>query len=473
MDVISVWLAKNFKIVDPLEFYRDIFPVGELDGKDEFSKGKYTGIAVVITSEKKKVKNKVGDTREVPVCMRYTVTDDLDNIEEIVCGDDFCVMAPLSYAGKKRTSENARMLYAMVFDLDGIIIKDDFARGLEDFWFGHVMAAKRLPMPTYIVASGTGVHLYYVFEEAIPLFPNVVRQLQKYKREMTEMIWNEGITTLGNSKDIQQEGIFQAFRMPGSITKIGTRAAAYRCGEKVSMMYMNSFVPGEYMVREYSYKSELSKAMAKEKYPEWFERRVVNGEGKKKWAVSRNVYDWWKREILSKAKVGHRYYCLMMLSVYAQKCSIYDEKHNPNPVTREELESDCFEIMEYFESLTSDPKNHFTEIDVQDALEAFEERYTTYPRKSISFKSGIEIKANKRNGMEQKWHLEEARALRDIRMKREGRDWRDNNGRKDKKALVLDYIVEHPNQNVTAISKTLGISRTTVYKYWSGTKEDR
>lgn len=467
MSEISDWLSSNFEEVEPVEFYRDIFPVGELDQKDEYSKGKYTGIIVAVTKEKKKVKNKAGKYRDVPICKRYTVTDELDNIDEIVNGDDFCVMAPLSYAGKKRSSENARMLYAMVFDLDGIIIKDGFARGLEDFWFGHVIAAERLPMPTYIVGSGTGVHLYYVFEEAIPLFPNVVKQLQRYKREMTEMIWNEGITTLGNAKDIQQEGIFQAFRMPGSVTKKGTRAVAYRCGEKVSMTYMNDFVTKDYAVTEYSYKSELPKAVAKEKYPEWFERRIERGEGKKKWAISRNLYDWWKREILSKAKVGHRYYCMMMLSVYAQKCSIYDPKHNPNPVTREELETDCFEIMEYFESLTTDQNNHFDEIDVQDALEAFEERYTTYPRNSVAYKSGIEIKANKRNGLSQKDHLEIARAVQAVKDRQRGTDWRAGSGRKSKKTEVLEYVAAHPNESITAVAKALGVSRTTVYKYQS------
>ena len=462
MSAISDWLDDNFEQVSPFDFYREVFPAGELDRRDGFSKGKYTGIAIAVTKERRTTESKTGKTREVPVCKRYTITDELDNINDIVNGDDFVVMAPLSYAGKNRTSENARMLYAMVFDLDGIIIKDGFARGLDDFWYGHVITAERLPMPTYIVSSGTGVHLYYVFEAAIPLFPNVIKQLQKYKHEMTEMIWNEGITSLGNSKDIQQEGIFQAFRMPGSVTKKGQRVVAYKCGKKVSMTYMNDFVLDEYQVKQYSYKSELSKAEAKEKYPEWYERRIERGEGKKKWAVNRNLYDWWKREILAKAKVGHRYYCMMMLSVYAQKCSIYDEKHNPNPVTREELEADCYEIMGYFDSLTIDPENHFDMIDVQDALEAYEERYTTYPRNSVAYKSGIEIKANKRNGRKQEEHLKGARYLQQIDDP-EGK-WRNKAGRPKKSSIIVEYIRNHPDDNVTDISKALNISRPTVYR---------
>ena len=93
---------------------------------------------------------------------------------------------------------------------------------------------------------------------------------------------------------------------------------------------------------------------------------------------------------------------------------MYHPKKNPDPVTRKELEKDCFEIMDYFETLTTDPDNHFDEIDVQDALEAFEGRYMTYPRNSVAYKSGIEIKENRRNKRRQKVHLAIARAIRDI-----------------------------------------------------------
>ena len=37
----------------------------------------------------------------------------------------------------------------------------------------------KVPRPTYIVSSGTGIHLYYVFKEAIPMFPNIVKEIDK------------------------------------------------------------------------------------------------------------------------------------------------------------------------------------------------------------------------------------------------------------------------------------------------------
>ena len=465
MSEILDWLAdeaRGFQEVTPLEFYRDIFPEGELDEEGAFTPGKFVGIIVEVTKKKKKKVLRDGSVREVPLCKRYSVTDELSKVVEVASGDNFCVMAPLSYAGKERTAENARYLYAMVFDLDGIIIKDGFARGLHDFWYGHVMAAERLPQPTYIVSSGTGVHLYYVFEDPIALYRNVIRQLQKYKKEMTALLWNEGITTL--SDNIQQEGIYQAFRMPGTVTKNGSRVKAFKCGHKVTVEYMNRFVFKEFALTltEAAYKQHLSLEQAKKLYPDWYEQRIVHGQPRKKWAVSRNVYDWWKRTIRTEAKVGHRYYCLMMLAIYAQKCSIYDEKKNPNPVTREELEEDCFELMELFDKLTTDPSKRFDEIDVQDALEAFEEKYITYPRNSVGYRAKIIIPKNKRNGRKQKTHLQIARGqkknLKDVgELKREGRPPKAN--------IVLKYLKEHPGVSGLQAARELQVDPKTIRKY--------
>ena len=52
-NVFNDWLSVYFDEVTPMEFYRELFPQGELDGLGEFSKGKYVGIIVEKTNEKK------------------------------------------------------------------------------------------------------------------------------------------------------------------------------------------------------------------------------------------------------------------------------------------------------------------------------------------------------------------------------------------------------------------------------------
>lgn len=459
MNLLTEYLETYFDEIEPKEFYRDVFPAGELDEKDALTPGKYTGIVVEVTREKKQ------DGR--PKIKRYSITDDLDIIDTVLQSDNFCLTAPLSYAGKKRTAENSRFMYAMAFDVDHIIVKNGKPQGLIDLWNGHIMRAERIPKPTMIVSSGNGLHLYYVFDEPIPLFKNIVLQLEAYKYEMTRMIWNEGIVNIKDDRDIQQEGIYQGFRLPGTITKTGERARAFITGERVTIDYMNSFVEEVYQVTEFTYKSKLTLAAAKEKYPEWYENRIVKKAPKKVWHTNRRLYDWWKRKIYSGAKVGHRYYCLMTLVMYAKKCSYYDEKHNPEPVTREELEKDAFEIMEYFETLTDDNNNHFDVGDVLDALEAYDNSFITYPRNSIEYRSGIAITANKRNGRKQSQHIKLMNYVRDEL--NGNTDWRNKDGRPKgsgtKEQLVRKYLNEHPDENPTQIARALGLSRPTVYKY--------
>lgn len=460
-NVFSEWLEQYFDEVTPLEFYRDIFPEGELEKQGEYVTGKYCGIAIEVTKDKKQ--------NGKPKIKRYSITDDLKQIEKLTQSDNFCLCSPLSYAGKERTADNARFMYAMAIDLDRIIIENGKPQGLNSLWNGHIQNVGDIPKPTYIVSSGTGLHLYYVLDKPIPLFKDTAKQLQNMKHELTFKTWGYGVVKIDNNADIQQEGIYQGFRIPGTITKQGSRARAFLTGEKVTIEYLNSFVEEKNQVTRYTVKKELTKSKAKELYPEWYERRVVQGKPSGVWHISRNLYDWWKREILTKAKVGHRYWCLMILSIYAYKCGMYDPKHNPNPVTREELEKDCFEIMEYFEKLTNDTENHFTEVDVLDALEAYDSKWVKYPRDTIEYRCGFELPHNKRNGQKQAYHLEEARAIRDIRQKRQGKKWTDGSGRKSKKLEVVMWQVNHPNGTKTDCHRDTGMSRVTIDKYWNTT----
>jgi hypothetical protein len=109
--------------------------------------------------------------------------------------------------------------------------------------------------------------------------------------------------------------------------------------------------------------------------------------------------------------------------------------------------------------------NPLTEYDIESALEAYDKEYFNFKIDDIEHLTDVRIERNKRNYQKQKYHLEEARAVRDIRMKRQGGKWDDDNGRKSKEQVVKDYIKDHPTENPTQIAKALNISRTTVYKY--------
>ena len=462
------WLQDSFPEVSPKSFYRGIFPEGELEKKGEHvgnpRTNKYTGIIVEITGDRKP-----DGKRKIK---RYTVTDDLEAVEAVLQSDNFCLCSPISYAGKQRTAENARVAYALAIDVDKIRMKPDARtgepEGLRDLYH-QMTTAKYLPMPTYMVSSGTGLHLYYLFETPLPLFPNYAEELQSLKRELTRKVWNGYVVKIDSSKDIQQEGIYQGFRMPGTATKSGDRAKAFLTGERVTLEYLNSFVEETHRAKEaeeYKRHGGIRLAEAREKYGDWYERRIKNKEPRRAIPFSRAIYDNWLERIKSEATVGHRYYCLMTLAMYARKCSYYDEKRNPDPVTREELEKDCLSLFERMESLTNDESNHFSNDDILAALESFDDRWLKYPRTAIEYRTGITITPQRRNHQKQVEHLEEARAIRDIRSRRRGEKWDAHNGRKNKADIVQEWRKNNPVGSKYRCEKETGISKKTVIKWW-------
>lgn len=460
MNILADELVVRYEEVSPLDFYRDVFPEGELDGwrenPEQREEHRYTGIIVEVTDEKKK--------NGKPRIKRYTVTDELDEIDRVIWSNNFCVLAPISYVGKSRKSENARVMYGLVVELDNLLVgKNGKQKGLNNLIEQWNEQTHWIPRPTYIVASGNGLHLYYLFDQGIPLFPNVVKSLEAYKRELTRMIWNRHTTTDYQFEKIQFESIFQAFRMVGTVTKKGDRVHAFRTGERVSIEYMNSFIVPETIKKHpetlitQMYKSKLTLAEARKKYPDWYERRIERKEPKGHWTCKRDLYDWWKRRIEGEAVVGHRYYCLMMLSIYAVKCDI----------SREELEADCLELAEVFEDRTRSEDNHFTHKDVLDALQSFEDKgLITYPVNSISNRSGIPIEKNKRNGLKQNQHLYMARRRKED-MKDIDLPMKAPEGRPDKEEIVLEWKKSHPEGKKADCIRDTGLSKPTVYRWWN------
>ncbi len=60
--------------------------------------------------------------------------------------------------------------------------------------------------------------------------------------------------------------------------------------------------------------------------------------------------------------------------------------------------------------------------------------------------------------------------IRDIRMKRQGKKWDDNNGRKSKKNIVEEYLLKNPGARKVDVIRDTGLSKKTVYKYYDEIK---
>ena len=285
--------------VEPYEFYREIFPKGSFERKGHYEDAK--GNAIALTVPKKQDSQENGVALEIEgdgKTRRHLITDELEELGEIQ-NTDFTIMSPISYFGRQRSGKNARYLYALVFDLDGVYMPQ-----LRDTL--HQMNKDIIPKATFIVNSGTGLHLYYVLTEPVPMYPHNQKILKELKYSLTRQIWNRFTSSI---KEPQMQGVLQGFRVVGSGSKLGRDypVVAYRFGGAVELEKLLDYIPASNGERQHLQalmkKSRLSLAEAREKYPDWYERRIVKKERRGRWTVKRDLYDWWLRRIADEIKV--------------------------------------------------------------------------------------------------------------------------------------------------------------------------
>ena len=441
-DVLEKWGAHE---VSAMEVYSDIFHLGSgsIQKTSELQNIKANPIGYW--------KNKNAQKGHYRIMLDDTFEETLKELQEA----DFAIINGLSYFGRKNLQASANKMYCMIFDLDGVTDTT-----LNNFLSGAIKA-EAYPVPNYIALSGHGIHLYYLLHAPLPLYPNIKIQLKNLKYGLTEKMWNPYTST---EKKVQHQGINQGFRPIGGKTKIdGVRVRAFALDpEKYTVGQLSEYVPEEYRVDESKiYKeSKMTLDEAQRKYPEWYQKRVIEGDKSKgHWTCKRDLYDWWKREIRTGVTFHHRYFNIMCLAIYAVKAGIDEE----------ELKSDAMSLIPFMNDIA--PEEAFTESDVESALECFDERYVTFPIDDISRLSGIAIKKNKRNGQKQADHLEEARAIRDIRSRRRGEAWDAHNGRKSQADKVIQWRSEHTDGRKADCIRETGLSKSTVYRHWDEIKK--
>lgn len=463
--------------VNARDFYRDIFQ-DDLQEKrksihEEYEKGKYSGIFIEIEKltdkDGKPLLHKEGKYkghRMTTSRNHLFFKGNKELLDKIDRSDNFIITNGISYVGKRRLQKNVAKMYAMAIEIDGIRGLDG-VRQLIHTWHrpSTEMNGKTFypmtPKPTYIACSGRGLHLYFVFEEPIALYPNIFEELSRVRELWVKLFWNSRVTTMSDESSIQYETLTQGFRAVGSKTRLDdTYVLAFKTGEKHTLESLNSILSDKDKIK-IGYKSKLSLKDAKRLYPDWYQRRIVEGQEKSSedfvYHRHRGIYDNWKEKIISGAVVGKRYYCLENLCSLAVQCCI----------SPEELEEDCKKIMEYFETLTNDDKNHFTMSDVISALATYYRADTNaFTRKIeyISNRTGIPLQRARRNGNTRANHVK----LMNLSRQLKGiQDSKHLGGRPDKKAIVTEWRKNNPWGKKIDCQRDTGLSRPTISKYWN------
>lgn len=374
-------------------------------------------------------------------------------------GADWAILNGVTYWGRRNTANGQGQLCALIFDLDGVT-RDTLYAFLSaahgDAWDGH----GAYPIPNYIVLSGENVHLYYLMDNPITLYPKNKIELKKLKFALTTLMWNPYTS---KEKKPQYQGLNQGFRVIGGKTKKGGLTRALRLSQTpFSVAELNEYVPEKDQadVNDDIKSTKYTLAEAKELYPEWYERVILHKQ--KYWTVKEDLYKWWLRRLQSCDGVTfrHRYFTVMALAIFAAKCGILD---------RERVKKDAMTLIPSYTQIN--PDFPFYENDIDCALECLDLRFCTFPRKDIEKITGIPMPPNKRNGRAQEQHLARIRVLQEFDYP-DG-SWRNTSGRpkgaKNKKYpkrdQIRDYKQKHPEATQREIAKALGISPTTVNKW--------
>lgn len=447
------YLSAQYPEVGGYEFYKELFPDNENSGErhTDFSHPNAVYLYRDEQSEDKKLRRR----------KMYNDTWEHDYME-FVEGNSLTLCSGLAYRRKENRLENAQRMYALIFDLDGVGLAE--LRNLFLRFGGDPERVRRLPMPTFLVLSGTGLHVYYVFQQPIDLYPNIKIQLKSLKYDLTFRMWEYGSTS--QVKAIQYQSINQGFRMVGSLNdKHGTELVAFRTGERVTLDYLNAYAKPENRVdvnKPFS-PSKMPRAEAREAYPEWYERVVVNGEkGRKKWDIAGKVhgddpyalYHWWLRQI-GEIKGGHRYFFLMCLAIYAYKCG----------VSKQQLRQDMKLAFEDLQMVKHE--NALTEDDIRSALEAYDKEYYNFTIADIEALTDIRIERNRRNGRTQKLHMQYMNMNRQFKV---GIGECTNGGRPSgsgtAQQMVYEWRQQHPEGTKSQCKKDTGLTYPTIRKWW-------
>lgn len=422
-----------------MEFYRDLFPAGSLQQENGDRSGKGNVIVTQI---------RYGSTSRSP---QWIVGDDLQGIEKAI-GDPFGLIAPVSYFGRTHKRENAHELFAFGIDIDYVEVRH-LKNLLKQFERGVQLS------PTYLVSSGKGVHLYYFLREPLPMYPEREKAYSSLKKALIRRLWND-TSSQNPTEEADIAGVTQGFRAVGSQSKLGADypVLAFRVsGNRYTLQDIKDSIPG--CTVKIDFDATMPLDIARLRYPEWYKRRQNRETPKEKghYVQNRRLYEWWKRKMSEEVRSGGRYYSIMALCSFGLKCGVSDA----------EIEKDAKGFLEYFESITEDENNHFTLQDVKDALKSLKKgnRDLTLhaTRKWIEDSTKVNLTPQiRRNGRKQKEHLEEARAIKEIR-KRRGEIIE---GRPSKAAEVQEWRALHPDGRKAECIRETGLSKMTVYKHW-------
>lgn len=383
-----------------------------------------------------------GDTEQtVPIVFidddekKHIVPMSIDEAMEQCEGRNDVLLGGCTYFNNWISKRSAKDIYAFIIDMDNVY-SGTLLNALQNDW--KTANDEPLPMPTYIVNSGTGLHLYFVLEEPIPNYHVTTENLDKLYRALAIQQTTKRVYL---HKQVQWFG--QDFRMAGGLNKYGWTNTVFRVGEKWNIDELGKQV-GLKDIHFIRYGEKRTKKPTNNKG----NRKKLNRQG---WRSNRAFYDYTLKNCRDKTKEGNRYTSMCALSVIAWKCN----------VPQEELENDLLSLLpDYNKGATRQIK----EKEIYSAMKMYNPKAMLTQRESLENWQGWEYKPIKRNGRKQATHLKIARSTLAIMNEDEGKALQ---GRPDKQKIVEEWQESHPEGRKADCIRDTGLSKPTVYRWWS------
>ncbi|MCF0150528.1 MAG: hypothetical protein HUJ80_03865 [Firmicutes bacterium] len=368
--------------------------------------------------------------------------------------DNF-LLGSCTYFNDFVSRKTARDIYGFIIDLDGVSY-DLCHRLCSQSWADQT--GKEIPLPTYVVNSGNGFHLYFLFEEPLPYY----KRDSKYINELYRRL----VICESNMENIQPDihWFGQNYRMVGSNNKYGMPNKAYKLGDRWDIQALADYFHIDHQFSGIT-ALMLEKRLSFENLPD----RISLSNTGARWYVNRSFYDSVLKQCYTKVREGHRYQSFMALTCIAYKCK----------VPLEELEKDLQGLVDHYNRLEGE-KVLYAEISY--ALRMY--NYNALSTRAVILEEWLGFsftRYHRHRDAEQRFPRKKTEEMRlegkltNMEVYAQKRrdelypdgSWRKNAGRNSYELLVVNWRQAHPEGTIMECSRDLNIDRKTVSKWWN------
>lgn len=312
-------------------------------------------------------------------------------------------------------------VHAFVIDLDGVSPAD-----LRVLLRREV---KKLP-PTYVVNSGQGIHLVYMF--AVPVVGYTTRK-KVLKQAIKALAGLFKVATYSYKVD-PTATLVHPYRVVGSRTKLGQTAKAYKIGEKREVVELLRLLNIDtYLFEKHEKKQTTQTTQQKASYDS---KVAALPTGRVRF------YDSTYERVRHEVDEGHRYLSLFALAIIAYKCR----------VPREQAEEDITDLVDLFNQ-----KEHIKRVrenEIEKAMKGYSQKFVRVTSYTLEEYLGFAFhRSTKRNGRTRAAHLEWARSAKNAK------------SAIDRTEMMRRSLAANPEATLKELVETLGWGKATVVKY--------